>query len=276
MGKRLDEFFGVGGPLYRFGSLLFDLILLDIIWLFLSGAVEFLALFYLFGHTAMANLPWYVAYGLMFLLLINWGPATVPMYYTLSKRHRGHETYVIRDYFRSYKMNFGQALLLSTGVTLIALLLVFNIMLVRNNQEVFGAMAHLLYVMQFVIALVLYLFTINAVVILARLKVTTKTLIKDAMGNTGKHLWATLLAGLVVGIGIGMLWYDQIFIFLFLPALICQIVVIIMEKFILSKYIPDEDDLVDHEDALLEDIMAAKEEEEKETKAYLKGKKHRR
>ena len=245
MGNRLEQFFGIGGPVMKFGSFLFDLIVLDILWLFMSGAVLLLVLFYLFGHTVFANVPAPVGYLLMYLVIINWGPATVPLYYTLSKRNRGHETYIIRDYFRSYRMNFRQSIILSAVVTLIAALLVYNIFLIGYNQEVFGAMAHVLYVFQFVILAELYIFTIHAVALLARLKLTLKALVHDAFINANKHLGTSIGAGLVVAIGIGMLWFDQIFLFLFLPSFICYLVALIMEKSLLSKYIPDEDDLTD-------------------------------
>ena len=79
--------------------------------------------------------------------------------------------------------------------------------------------------------------------ILARLKVSMKELIRNAFGMAHKHWKTTILCVLVLAAAFLSVYYLSLALILFVvsPAMLC--VVKLMEKQVLSKYIPDEEEL---------------------------------
>ena len=238
---RIDNLFDYDGPVMKFGAFLFDIILLDILWLLFSGFVPLMILFYLFGHTALANLPGWLSYLVMFILIIHWLPATCAMYYAQSRRYRGYGVYITKEFMHSYRQNYKQAILLSLLATSVILLLGYNIFLISSNAENFGSAAHILTVLQIVVGAEVLLTLIYAIALLARINIKTKELISTSFAMANKHLPYSLLCGAIVAVICALLYYQQIFFFLFVPSVACYFVMMILEKFVLNKYIPKDD-----------------------------------
>ena len=241
--RKITEFFDYGSSFYTVGGWIFDLIALNVIWLFTSGAVVVAALFYLFGHTSLKNISPILGYGLILLAILFWCPATIAMYYTLSKKVRKHDAHTYREYFQSYRINFKQSFLLSLMITFLALLMAYNIYLMRTFPDMFGPFTHAVYIMQIVIVAELLFFTIHAIALQARLTYSMKDLIRNAFIMANKHILASILCAVIVFIDFWLIYYVNLAYLLFavVPGILC--VVVVMEKMVLSHYIPDEEEL---------------------------------
>ena len=246
--RRIEEIFDYGSVIFTVGTWIFDLAVLNILWLLTSGAAVCGLLFFLFGHTALSGISPWVGYPLIILALLFWCPATVALYYTLSKKKRGHESYMVKDYFRSYRENFKQAFGLGILITLAACLAGYNMYLIRQYPNMFGAFTHVIQVMQIVIGVEILFFSIYAVAILARLKVTMKELFRDAFIMAHKHWKTTLLCALILILAFLTVYYLSLAFILFIAAPVMLAVAALMEKQVLSRYIPDEEDLFKEEE----------------------------
>ena len=272
--RRIEDIFNYGSPVFNFGTWLFDLMALNCIWLLTSGMAVLALLLFLFGHTALSGISQWIGYSLLLLALLFWCPATTALYYTLSKKTRKHDSYMYRDYFRSYRDNFRQAFCLGFLITFLTILVLYNRYLISQVPDMFGSFTHTIQVMQIVIGVEILFVSIYAVAILARLKVTMKGLIRDAFGMAHKHLVTTFLCALVLAAAFLSVYYLNLALILIVvaPAMLC--VVTLMEKQVLSGYIPDEEKLEKEmqrtgndagaEEKSLQDIMKESEEEEEE------------
>ena len=241
--KSIENIFDYGSPVFTVGTWMFDLFVLNSVWLLTSGTAACAVLFYLIGHTALSGMPPWIGYLLILAALLFWCPATTALYYTLSKKARGYETYLLRDFFRSYRTNFRQAFCLGLLITFLAGLAAYNYYLITQVPDMFGPFTHMIQIMQIVIGVELLFFSVYAVAILARLKVSMKELIRDAFGMAHKHWKTTILCVLVLAAAFLSVYYLSLALILFVvsPAMLC--VVKLMEKQVLSKYIPDEEEL---------------------------------
>ncbi|MBQ3790284.1 MAG: DUF624 domain-containing protein [Lachnospiraceae bacterium] len=114
----MGKFFDLDSPLMRALSRMADLIWLNILMLF--SAAPALILFY---FTFTGGLPVFV------VLLITWaaaliiGPALTGMHYVLLKMTRDEESYITKSFFKSFRENFRQSVLLMAIVFMVAALL---------------------------------------------------------------------------------------------------------------------------------------------------------
>lgn len=113
----MREFFSIDGKFFKFGMMLWDVMVITFLW-------------------AITSIP-----------VITIGASTTALYYVTTRMLSNREGYVTRDFFRSFKENFFQA----TGVTIvfgIAIFLVYFNMNVLTGKSV-------LFPIQFVIMAVL-------------------------------------------------------------------------------------------------------------------------
>ena len=114
----MGKFFDLDSPLMRALSRMADLIWLNILMLF--SVAPALILFY---FTFTGGLPVFA------VLLITWaaalivGPALTGMNYVLLKMTRDEESYITKSFFRSFRENFRQSVILMAIVFLVAALL---------------------------------------------------------------------------------------------------------------------------------------------------------
>ena len=245
--RRITEFFDYGSPFYTFGSWVFDLIVLNFLWLLTSGMAVIGLLLYLYGHTVLSQVPGWVGYGSLLLAFLFWCPATTAMYYTLSKKLRKHDTYMLKDYFRSYRENFRQAFVLGSVITFIAILLVYNYYLMLQVPNMFGGLTHTIQIMQIVIGAEVGMTAVYAVALLARLRLTLKQIITDAFAMANKHLPVSVLCAAIL---VGAFWLMYRISILYVMVLIVPVmlaIVALLENLVLVKYIEDEDELQEME-----------------------------
>lgn len=200
----MSNFFNIDNPVFSALSKLCDIIILGVLWVFLCIGV------------------------------VTMGPASTAVYYAMVKVVRRERGYLLREFFKSFRLNFKRGAII--GVVLFAMFLILALDLYSvftgessTTNTIFAA----LYI---TITLFLMSFTIYVFPILSRFDMNIKQLIKASMFMSMKHLPSTILMLLVwVASIIGILFvYVLVFI---LPPLAVFVNSFLMER-ILKKYIP--------------------------------------
>ena len=240
-------FFRMDGPFIRYGNLLFDLIFLNILWLIVSGIGPALGFLYLTSNTAAGNLPPYIVWPLIFLMIIHWGPATTAMFYTLGKRQRGTDSYTFRDYWTSYKREYKQALLVGAIVTALVGLIIYNIWFMYINTATFGGMVNVIIPLEVLVGVEVLFVTMYIFPMLARFEMPTKDLFRNSFFMANKHLPFTILCGAIFVGAFALIYYVHIAFIFIITSVYCYIAAGILER-VFKNYMPDEDEELEQED----------------------------
>lgn len=178
------------------------------------------------------------------LPVITIGPASTAFYYTVVKVIRRERSYLFKEFFRSFKLNFKQGVIVTLIYVVLAVLMVIDIdfamQLTQDGSKVGSALYGIFMVEAlFVIFTLVYIFPV-----LSRFTVTIKHLFKWAFFMSMRHLgWTLLLVVLFVGTAVMM-----VLSFLYLPPL-CIILPgiytllasLIIEK-VFRRYMPKEEE----------------------------------
>ena len=156
----MGRFFNLDSPLMTFLSKVADLMILNIITLFLCIPV------------------------------ITAGDAMTALYYMTIKMVREEECYVVRGYFKSFKENFKQATVIWVLAVLVFLVLVGDFSIIRSGVLSFGRVMTIL----LIIVSVIYVFTMLYVFpVLSRFDNTVKNTIRNAFLMSILNLPRTVL-----------------------------------------------------------------------------------
>lgn len=219
----MSGFFSADNKFFILMSKIFDIMMLGLIWLVLCVPV------------------------------ITIGPASTALYYTMVKVVRRERSYMLKEFFRSFKLNFKQGAVLTLIYAVLFAVMYFDFMYVKalsDEGSKYGAMLFGTFVVLavFVIFTVVYIFPL-----LSRFTVTLKNLFKWAFFMSVRHiLWTLLMAVLFAGTAV-MLYLSFFYmppLIIFLPGLYTLIVSFPMEH-IFKRYMPveeasDEESGVDH------------------------------
>jgi uncharacterized membrane protein YesL len=202
----MGNFFNMDNPVFTGIGKICDLFVLSILWILLC------------------------------LPVITIGPANTAIYYTTAKVIRKDRGYLIREFFKSFRLNFKRAALAGLVLTLISLLLVFDISWARTNMKQIPQYGSILlgifYVLSFFVAcLIIYVFPI-----LSRFEMKTMQLFKAAAFMAARHLPSSLAMLMINLVCIVAGRCIPILIFI-LPALSVLLNSFFMER-ILKKYTP--------------------------------------
>lgn len=154
-----NNLFSMDGPLYKFGNLVFDLFVLNLLWVIFS-------------------LPFFTI-----------GASTTALFYAVGKRIRGDEGYLFRDFWTSFKMNFKQGTIVWLIVVAIYWVLFTNI----RNIHLLGKMATIMYPLQLVMLIELSIITVYIFPLLSRFHIKVKDLFKTAFFMANRHFITTIL-----------------------------------------------------------------------------------
>lgn len=195
--------------------------------------------------------------GLMWLVLclpiITIGPASTALYYTMVKVIRRERSYLFKEFFRSFKLNFKQGAIITLIYAVLVALMYFDFAYVRALTEEgskYGAVLFGAFIVLgiFVVFTMVYIFPV-----LSRFTVTLKNLFKWSFFMAIRHIgWTLLMAVLFIGTAL-MLYFSFFYmppLILFLPGLYTLIVSFPMER-IFKRYmpvddVPEEESGVDH------------------------------
>jgi uncharacterized membrane protein YesL len=156
----MGGFLSIDGPAYRFCNIIYYLILTNIMW-------------------AIFCLPVFTA-----------GASTTAVFYVMGKVARGEDVSVVKDFWKSFKMNFKQGCIVGIILTVIYALLYFNL----HHLDIFGVglVRGIFIILQLGIAIPLVIVTVYAFPILARVHIGTKKLFISSIYIGSRHFIITI------------------------------------------------------------------------------------
>lgn len=197
----MKDFLSIDSKLYKYCTMLGDMILLTILWL-------------------LCSIP-----------LITTGAATTGIYYVLTRMLSGREGYVTGDFFKSFKQNFLQATILTVFLYIAGFLVYFNFMHLQEGS--------ILLPMQYVLCFELTSISIYIFPILSRFDMSVPKLIQTAFFMANKHLLTTFTCFILFVALIALCLYQPILIIVCVGFYGWLTSLMFMKLF--KKYIPDMD-----------------------------------
>lgn len=233
------EVVGAQGPIARVGSVLFDLVFVNILWLIFGGPALVLVLHVLplgepTGTVTIIDVISAV------VLIVFMGPATTASYAALGKRQRHEESYTFRDFWHSYKINFGQAIGVTVPLILFAGMLAYSVWVELNNQMLFGKLIYFTIPVQGFVAIELVFILQYLYGLLARFELTTKELFKYAFMMANKHLPMTLLLTVLLAAILAATFLWNLGVMLFGFGVLFYLDCLLLER-VFRNYMPEED-----------------------------------
>ena len=185
------EVFGIEGPVARFGTALFDMIYVNFLWLILGGPVWILVarLLPVGNSVFLLVLVWLI----ILAAVLHLGPGTTAAYAAMGKRARGEESYVFKDFWKSYMMNYKQGLLLTLIFGVVGAILFEAMWMSLEYLELLGMMFYIVFPVQCFVAAELVMTIIYSYAMLARFVMSTKEILKNAVLMVNRHLPISLL-----------------------------------------------------------------------------------
>ena len=191
----MGRLFNLDSPLMVFLSKVADLMILNIITLFLC------------------------------IPIITAGDAMTALYYMTIKMVRGEDCYIVRGYFKSFKENFKQATIIWVLAVLVFLILIGDFSIIRSGLLSFGRVMTVL----LIIITVIYVFTMLYVFpVLSRFENTVKNTIRNAFLMSILNLPRTILLVIInlIPFALLLLFVQSVpFVILFgfsVPAYLCS------------------------------------------------------
>lgn len=198
------KIFNFDGPIYRFGTNVFDLFILNIIWVFIS----------------------ILSVGLLM------GNASVSLYYTINKYVLKREGRLLETYFRRFKQRFVPTFLYSIISLAVLAFSIYNIFLLIRNQTQISWL-----VIIFLIIPIYLLLTAPYVIgLLAHTELKLRDIIINSIVFMFKHFLISLVCLFII-LSVIVLSYITSFIgmvFLVAPAFL--LISLLINKKVFSKY----------------------------------------
>jgi uncharacterized membrane protein YesL len=170
---------------------------------------------------------------------IGFGAATTALYYVATKRLYNKEEYITKDFFKSFKENFVQGSIISLLIFIVAIVIVFNIVILNNYYSInsLGVWRVILVPMQYLMLFQLGLISVYIFPIMARFKMKNVQLIKTSVVMANKHV-LTSITCIIAG------FFVFLFCFIFPPFILVAmgVYVFISSHFIMKtieKYRPE-------------------------------------
>lgn len=183
--------FGIDSPVMNFLSAVADIFLLSILWLIFS------------------------------LPIVTMGAATTAVYYVAINRLSNREGYVLKGFWKSFKMNFKQSTIVHLILMALLVVIALNIYSLNYIIEFNGFFKSLLFGVQFLLLIEIAFVNIYIYGIISKFEMNLKETFKLAFLLAHKHLFTTITILVSIGILFFVLYYLNSFLFLIvLPALI--------------------------------------------------------
>ncbi len=201
----MSNFFNINNGFFSFLSKLCDILFLSIIWLIVC------------------------------IPIVTIGPANTALYYATVKVIRRERGYLMREFFKSFRLNFKNAAVVGVLLTVIFTILILDLKIsgttissLKINSVLFGIYVAIIF---FVLGISTYVFPV-----LSRFDLNIKQLIKTSALMSIRHLLFTILMILILLAGIVLVFTVPMLIVI-IPATVTLLNSLIMER-ILKKYIP--------------------------------------
>ena len=161
--------FSLDGSFYKYGSILADIMILSLLWIFFS------------------------------IPLITIGASTTALFYVTTRRISGREGYLSRDFWHGFKTNFKRATIIWLLMIIVISLIIFNFF----NFNLIGGMVNIFIALWIVVLFEVLLISIYIFPLTARFDMTVKELIRNAFFMGNRHM-LTSITCIILGIGVVM------------------------------------------------------------------------
>ena len=186
-----------------------------------------------------------VVWVLLCIPVVTIGPANTALYYAIVKVVRRERGYLFREFFKSFKLNFKRAAVLGVILTIMFVVLGFDLVWAYANLGSSGSTGSILFGVFIAITFLLVCFSTYVFPILSRFDMTVKQLVKAGAFMSIRHLPSTLAMVIVTAAGIVGTLFIPLLIFI-APALVVLINSFLMER-ILKKYMPQSEETNEEE-----------------------------
>ena len=211
---------------------------------------------------AWLNLLWLVCS----IPIVTIGPSTTALYYVMLKLVRDEESHNTKSFFRSFKQNFKQGLI----IWLIMLAVLFFIIMDIRAYRSFGNTISMVLSFVFLGLLIVYVLMMNYVFpVLSKFDNTIRRTIQNAFIMSIRHIgWSLLMSVVFLGIMFFLVWFYP-------PLLILGYgLVAFINSYVLAhifdKYIPKEEEEFENEDMFMTNREIAAQEEAERTGEAIK------
>ena len=204
----MSGFFNIDNPLFTVLSKIADLLVLSIIYLLLC------------------------------IPIITIGPATTALYYTVVKVIRRDRGYLFREFFKSFRLNFKKGAIVGVVITIIQLILAFDLYYAWSMLEVDSKKGSILLGVFLALFAFTIIFTMYVFPLLSRFEISYGQMIKSSIFMSIRHILYTILMLLVVIASVILVILSNFMLIVIMPALTIFINSLMMEK-MLKKYMLD-------------------------------------
>ena len=173
----MKNLFDFDGPIYRFSNLVYYAFVTNLLWLLFS------------------------------LPIFTMGAATTAAYYVIGKAIRDEDVHVLKDFIKSFKLNFKQGTIIWLVLSVAIGIIYLNI----KNIKLLGKIAAYLYPVQIVIAIQIIIVGIYIFPMLSRYEMSIKKLFTTSFFMAYRHLVTTICCVICI-VAIGIALYKYIFI----------------------------------------------------------------
>ncbi len=225
----MGNIFNPDNAFFTFMGKTFDILILNLVWLALY--IPFGAFLFFFGTTGF---PLFAILAIASLIVFI--PSMIAMYYAVVKSVRRSRSYPVREFFRSFKLNFKQGAIASVIFLIIAWFLYIDFQYSWRLVEVKDSKGVPLLGVFFVITFFVSGVFIYLCPVISRFTMSLKNAFKFSFGISIKHFWCTILSFLLWAAIIFLAYFTNGFVALFGVAAGTLVGSLMMEK-VLKKYV---------------------------------------
>lgn len=208
-----SSFFSLESPIYKFSDRLLDMLALNFLWLFFSGLIPAVALFFLFGLTRMTQFV-----PLVFLpVIFGMGAATTAAFSVTLKMVDDREGYIFRPFIQAFKENYKKGTILGIILIVVACAIRLDFSFYQAAKELHQSTTGFLIVgiVAFVLA---FLHLIYAFPLQARYENTVINTLKNSFSIAIRYILRTIFLFLVLaGLILFFMWNNT---FMFIAVLV--------------------------------------------------------
>ncbi len=226
IGDKMSNFFNPDNKVFSFLGKVFDIVVLNVVWLALY--IPFFGLLYLYGATGFV----YVMIPAV-LSLVVFVPSLTALYYSIVKAIRHQRSYPLTEFFRSFKANFRQGAIVSVFLMIFAGIISLDFVLLKGEESTYFTVLRsaLMAVSYFVLGTLVFFCPV-----ISRFNMTLKDALKFSFGLSVKHVWCTILSLLLWATDILIVYITggAMILFAIAPAMLVES--FMMEK-VLKRYV---------------------------------------
>jgi len=202
----MGNFFNIDSPFFTFMNKLCDIIILSIV------------------------------YVITCLGIITIGPATTALYYATAKVLRRERGYLLKEYFRSFKLNFKSGAFVTLILGVATAILIVDLSYTKNATELSSTVKFVMECVFYAMSIILFMTGLYTFPVLSRFTVKGKQLLKTSFFMSIRHLPTTIVVGVIVIVVSFFSHYIPVLL-MFTPALTTFICSFLIER-VFKKYMP--------------------------------------